>query len=379
MVRPGELQDLGVGRCLERHGQQPARRAREPPGTAGVALERQIDARHLHRPRARLDQQHPAHATARLAGVAVAEDHGREPGEALGDRPRRVLARLFVRADGPGLRVAPEAAVDRDERHVRLLGLERLERAPHALHRREPRQAADVLRLLPLRNRRGGDADDRDLDAGHGLQQVGSEGRQRGAGLGVGRQPREAGFVAGRSQALRAEVEVVVADDHGVVADAVHRQHHRLRRARSARWPLGLVNTRERRALDRVAAVEEQHVRRLAPDLGDQGRSRRQAARGGLLREVVVGVDEAVGVGRGEHGDGRSLQDGCGRCDRGRRERRGSGLRGQDEQKGREPHAPATIAPLRAGSCRLLCPDRVAGPIRRRRWSSLRRSPSGSA
>ena len=189
-------------------------------------------------------------------------------------------------------------------------GLCRLQRVREAV-------ALVVRRLFPLRNCRSGEADDGDSNAIHGAQNVGVEGARRDAtrfGEGVGGEPGEARVEAGAIQVLEAVVEVVVAEDQRVVAEAVHGGHHGILaqgaapesepQGQSAGGDVGLVDGFERRALDGVAAVDEQRIGGLAAGGSDQRGDLGEPAVGGLAGEIVDGNQVAVQVRGGQQGDG---------------------------------------------------------------------------
>ena len=179
--------------------------------------------------------------------------------------------------------------------------------------------------------------------------------RRAGAAERVGGEPGEIGGVAGAVQVLEAEVVFVVADRHGVIAEEVHGEHHRvggergggLQAERAGAGPGDrLVDEFERRALDGVAAVDQEGVGIFRPGRADQRRDFGKPARGGLVRDVVDGVQIAVQVGRREHRNPDLL-----------------GLResGEREER-REPHRYCFFAGAGAGS-RLL-----GGEPERRSW-----------
>ena len=91
-----------------------------------------------------------------------------------------------------------------------------------------------------------------------------------GSAAGVGGNPRKPRVGTRPLQILQSEIELVIAHHHGVVTDRIHGEHHRVvveRRARERqlqRRPAGrdvlLIHQLERRALNGVAAIDQQRV-----------------------------------------------------------------------------------------------------------------------
>ena len=144
-----------------------------------------------------------------------------------------------------------------------------------------------------------------------GADDVGLEDRGTGGPVDrVGAEQREVALRLEGAQGVEAVVELVVAQRRRVVADGVHGLGHRVHGPAGDRVDLGVV-VGQRRALDRVAGVEQERVGR--PPLGAHRRHQ-----GGDLgqadvvvgRVVVLGVlevvpveDVAVGVRRAQHGE----------------------------------------------------------------------------
>jgi hypothetical protein len=288
-----------------------------PVATSAKELEGEVHTRHRHRPVFRLHHQHLADARAGALAVRVAKQDSVQLRVGGGDCVHGVLGRLF---GSTGFQIASDAGVCRHQEQVGpLLGAQFGHGPLHHLGGRLEAIGADVLRLLPLGHGRRSDADDRHLDARHGLDDVGREGPVLAAGRdrGIRGKPGEFGVVARAIEILEAEVELVIAHRHGVVAEQVHRQHHgivRQLRGRDgeAQWAVpvadyGLVDVFERRALNGVAAIDQQGVGFFAADLADQGGEFGKASRGGAAGEIVEGIDVAVHVGGGEHGHGGGL------------------------------------------------------------------------
>ena len=80
----------------------------------------------------------------------------------------------------------------------------------------------------------------------------------------VGAEEREVELGLERPQQRDAVVELVVAERRGVVADEVHRPRHRVDHVAADRLDLGVV-VRQRRALDGVAGVQDEHRAGSAP------------------------------------------------------------------------------------------------------------------
>jgi hypothetical protein len=101
-------------------------------------------------------------------------------------------------------------------------------------------------------------------------------------------------LAAGLCEERQAVVELVVADGAAVVAERVHRAVHRQFLVAADRFHARLV-VGQRGALDRVAGIEQQAVRKLGPCLAYQGRRALEADRG-VRGELVVVVAEDIGV-----------------------------------------------------------------------------------
>ena len=102
----------------------------------------------------------------------------------------------------------------------------------------------------------------------------------------------------------------MVADRHGVIAEEVHGAHHRvggerggwLQAERAGAGPGDrLIDEFERRPLDGVAAVDQERVRISAGAARTSVAILASPRGGGLVRDVVDGVQIAVQVGGGEH------------------------------------------------------------------------------
>ncbi len=177
-----------------------------------------------------------------------------------------------------------------------------------------PGVAFVVFGFFPEGDGWGGEADDGDSDALDGFLKVGNERFGVGpAGDGVGGEPGETSDAAGGVHVFEAVVEFVVADGHGIKAHGVHDKHHGVdgegagrdsdAGGKTAGLFVGLVDAFEWGALDGVADVDEEGVgggfALFCYEGGDLG----EAVIGGLLAEVVVGVDVAVEVCGGEDRD----------------------------------------------------------------------------
>jgi hypothetical protein len=125
---------------------------------------------------ARLDEEDAVHPAALLAAVGVAVDDRGELGEALGDLPDGVLAGPLAGAPlaGRGSRSRPPWTAATTTSGLSRSSSARARKTPSS---GEPGEPPDVLRLLPLRDGRGGDPDDRHLDPAQGLDHVRRERR----------------------------------------------------------------------------------------------------------------------------------------------------------------------------------------------------------
>ena len=158
-------EDAGVRDRVGRDGQQAAGAVDQRPAAVTLARQREVQPRHLHRPVARLHQQHLADAQAFLPLVRVPVDHGRELREPLGDLPHAVVPRHLARPRRPGGRIAIEARRAPPRSRCRAA---RARAGPAPAGRLPPAsatQAPDLLRLFPLRHDGRRDADDGHLHA----------------------------------------------------------------------------------------------------------------------------------------------------------------------------------------------------------------------
>lgn len=275
--------------------------------------------------------------------VRVADEHGVDAGDLLGEERARVL--------DVGQRVAPRrlavvAGVARDDDDVGAGGLEAGHHDLRLLDDAGELHLALDVGLVPDRDAGGHETEDADLDRlGVGQATVlMTHGLKTGAPVFQSTELAESrgksSLLLERPQRVEAVVVLVVAEGGGVVADLVHRRGHRVRRAAGDGVDLGVV-VGQRRALDRVAGVDRQGA--LATDLGPD----RLDDRGGLghadvvglgvgvlgVLEVVPVVDVAVQVGRAEHGQTDDLAVGAGAG------RSGSGVGGRGRAHAREARA----------------------------------------
>ena len=93
-----------------------------------------------------------------------------------------------------------------------------------------------------------------------------------GSSADVRRNPRKARLGTRLRQVFQAEVELVIAHHHRVVSEGVHRQHHRVAARGQGDAIRVLINRFERRALDGIAAIDQQCVRVFRPRGMDERR-----------------------------------------------------------------------------------------------------------
>ncbi len=193
------------------------------------------------------------------------------------------------------------------------------------LHRRDRLGEGDVLAgardLVAVLGRQPDQADPlaADLDHGRFPDRVGQQRLARD--IGVRHQHREVHRVDEAAQHLGAVVEFVVAHGHRVIAQLVHHLGRQL----------ALVIGVEQRALELVAAIDQQRIAGARAGRGDRGRQPRRAAeafagRVVLCRAVVVVFGDRLETGvkvvrmqyrqlvlgerrRRGHGQGRSGQE----------------------------------------------------------------------
>ena len=244
--------------------------------------------------------------------VRVAEEDRVDAGDLLGDERRRVLVRQFGAVAGG----AAVAAVRGDQHDVGAAA--RASPAPTSRRWRPGRRSAACPRRWPgPRWRRRGWSGRGCRPAAFGapwprstfLMTYGAYAGRRSCTLtALAARAGKPSWLDPQGQQRQPVVELVVAQRHRVVVDDVHRAGHRVLLAgRGDRLLLGVVRG-QRRALDRVAGVEDQGrlAAPLGPDLVDQRGDLGQADV--VVRAVVVlgvlvvvpVVDVAVGVRRAE-------------------------------------------------------------------------------
>ncbi len=227
----------------------------------------------------------------------------------VGREPRTpVLVGGVAAAFLAGDQVAFQPGVGEQDHHVALLlAAQALDLAPRRVHRRAECQALPVRRVLHRRDRGSGQPDHPDPHAADQLDDRGAERRLAAPGD-VGREPREGGGAARALERAGAEAELVVPDRHRVVAHAAHHRGHRI----GAGGAVAVIDRGQRRALDRVAPVEQQHRGALGAHRAHQARDLLQAAARRAVGEVVPRGQRAVDVGGVEDGDPRALGAGGG-------------------------------------------------------------------
>lgn len=131
----------------------------------------------------------------------------------------------------------------------------------------------------------------------------------------VGRQPGKLRFAARLFEHFETEVVLVIADGHRIVVERVHHQHHRI----DAHVVLAAVERFQRRALNRVAGIDEHDVWLVFAHAVDESRDLGEAAVVGFVGVVVDRIDVAVQVRRAEdrdlHSFGRKAMAGENDCE----------------------------------------------------------------
>ena len=280
-------------------------------------------------------------AAVRVAGHDDVDQPARQPAGDGQDLGVRIAGRQVVGAIDRG---AASAGVGGDDDDVGALRPQRGRMRPDGVGQRRHRQPADVAGDGRGQGLQRHHADDADLEAGHvdqrgrphvgpagrraagGLDQVRGEERearlrrprpQRATGI-VGRRPRR------RRLADRAEVELVIADRRGRVAEGVVGRHD----------GRPFADVRFERALEHVAGVDQEHRaavtrpgRAQVLHVAAEQRETAAAVPRHHAAVQVVGADD-------RHRDGRR---GCGR--RSRRRRDGRRAAGREQQAARGEHA----------------------------------------
>jgi hypothetical protein len=180
------------------------------------------------------------------------------------------------------LEAALEPQVREDEDHVALL-LAAQDGNP-ALRRLDcvrKLQAGKMRRRLPARHGLRRQAENADADTVDGFDHVRSKGRLAVLARDVGRKPGKLRLRLRLRKARQAEIELVVADGHRVVAHQVHGAHRRVALVRDRP---GKDEGLRRGALDRVPRVEQQQRLPLGPGRPHGRRDARQP-----LAKVAVG------------------------------------------------------------------------------------------
>jgi hypothetical protein len=148
-----------------------------------------------------------------------------------------------------------------------------------------------VLSVLPVGYARRRQTEYADAHAVHFLNQIRLIGRLvRARAIGVSRKPREARFAARLVKYGQSEIVFVIAHGHRVVAERIHREHHRVGR----RVVEFVVEVFERRALYGVAGIEEECLWVFFTNLRDDGGRFGEAAHVRFVRVVVERQDVAV-------------------------------------------------------------------------------------
>ena len=202
VVRAGDLHHARVRRRL---GLAPAgggsSRPRASTGRPPARSSDEVDARHLHRPSCAAGRE----GRRRRAGPPRAGGCGRRRPRRAAGTSRRSCQAGFSPGFSPG-RVSPVCGSRSIPPWTAAITTSGLSRASARSARRTPSSGASnesprmLLRLLPLRDGRGRDPDDRDLHAGHGLHDVRRERRRprRGAVLAESQGKRAAFRAASR-------------------------------------------------------------------------------------------------------------------------------------------------------------------------------------
>ena len=189
-----------------------------------------IHAPERYAPVLRLHQENAAQPQLGQLLVSVAENDGVDPF----DFSRDLIDHVFARVTGRGrwrLWIAVEPGMRGQDHDVGMFPLAHFaDRSPRCVHAIFKVITVIVFFRLPVGNRRRSDGDDGDFNARDGLDEIWGERLHRGASIcdDIGRDPREVRRRAGLGQVFQAEVELVIAHHHGVVADVIHGQHHRV-------------------------------------------------------------------------------------------------------------------------------------------------------
>ena len=150
-------------------------------------------------------------------------------------------------------------------------------------------------------------------------------------------QNRKVRFSLGLPQNIQAEIKFVIAHGGRVVAERIHQQDHRVRHGGVFRR----IVISEWCALNRVAGIEQQHIRALRAHLMYQRGNFREAQIRLLVRVVIDRLNVSVEIGGAEQreidcGGGRS-GSWCGlRCARRAGSDRISGRTQRDDGAGRQ-------------------------------------------
>jgi len=229
--------------------------------------------------------------------------------------------------------VDPE--VDGGDDHVdSFLGAQHLDPALGGGDGIDEGEIGEVGGVFPRRDGGRREPEDADAHPGDLADHVGREGGVvSAAAQRVGGEPREAGFAPGLVEHVETEVILVVSEGHARVTQRVHREHH---------WVDGLVVDAvvvvgERRALDGVAAVDQEQIRRLLAGGADEGGDAGEAVGGRLVVAIVDGEDSPVEIGGGEDGDAGAF-GGVGGGAVERQEGEAGDPHGDGEAGKREPH-----------------------------------------
>ena len=186
--------------------------------------------------------------------------------------------------------------------------------APNDLARRMARRTGsigfwksdpvDKLRRKPKRHSGSREANNRDLDSGDFLQEEGLDFREGvtritevagGFALeqGIGRQDRHGGALDGMKEGFDAPVELVIANDPGIVPEQVEELDHHP----------ALIGERELGALVDVANIDQERVWIFLPPAPDLRDATRHPAEIGAAVVIDCRQDMAMQIGRVQEGN----------------------------------------------------------------------------
>ncbi len=262
-----------------RHGAQPGPAAHHLPASA-LPRQRQVNHPKMRPMRPRKHQRYRAcRAFRRKNLVAVPGDNGIHPGKAK-YRSGRMFAQPVRRGSGrlqPGMRQRHHHIGPRRPQPGGLVP----HRGPHFRNRHGFAQMVPLPKR-GLRRQNRGDTDPQRMHLPRLVRQAAlhdKTGPVQRASLGIaeiGRQHRKLGICQTVVQKGTAKAEFMVAQTHGIIAQAVHRGDHRMGRPLRDRPALRQIFG-QRAAGQKIAIVEQDRHRHLCPRRSDQPGQPRQA------------------------------------------------------------------------------------------------------